>query len=69
MYKYYLAEDKDGLEYEVIHFGIDVSRPVNKADAEAFVQRCSDMLASHQLDDTTVVEVHHSSYWGSWAER
>jgi len=46
-----------------IRVGIDVSEPVVQADAEAFVQRCSETLATHQLHDT-IIEVRHSRYWG-----
>lgn len=46
--------------------GIDVSRPVVKADAEAFVRQCSEMLATHQLEDT-IVEVYHERFWGAFA--
>jgi hypothetical protein len=46
--------------------GIDVSEPVVNADAEAFVQRCSEMLASHQLEGT-IIEVCHTRFWGGFA--
>jgi hypothetical protein len=49
-----------------IFVGIDVSRPVVKADAEAFVQQFSDMLALHNLGDT-IVEVYHDVFWGGLA--
>ena len=46
-----------------IRVGIDVSEPVIKADAEAFVRQCSELLAKHQLEDT-IIEVRHTRYWG-----
>ena len=52
---------KDPVDWILV--GIDVSRPVVKADAEAFVQQCSEMLATHQLEDT-IVEVYHERFWG-----
>jgi hypothetical protein len=46
--------------------GIDVSEPVVKADAQAFVQRCTEMLALHQLEGT-IIEVCHTRFWGGFA--
>ena len=46
--------------------GVDVSQPVVKADAEAFVQECYKMLVAHQLGDT-IVEVVHTRFWGGFA--
>ena len=66
--KFHIARGENDPGFHVISIGIDVCRPVDKAEAEAFVQQCSDMLASHQFEGT-VVEVHHSSYWGGLAER
>jgi len=66
--KHHLARGEHGSESDVIEVGIDVSRPVKQADAEVFVQRCSEMLATHKFDNT-VVEVHHSRYRGNLAEQ
>ena len=66
--KFYIARGNSDQGFHVINMGIDVSKPVDKAVAEAFVQQCSDILASHKFEDA-VVEVHHCTYWGNLAER
>jgi hypothetical protein len=66
--KLHLARGENDPGLHVIRMGISVYRPVDKAEAEAFVKQCSDMLASHQFEGT-VVEVCHCSYWGGLAER
>jgi hypothetical protein len=66
--KLHLARGENDPGLHVIRMGIDVCKPVDKAEAEAFVKQCSDMLASHQFEGT-VVEVCHCSYWGGLAER
>jgi hypothetical protein len=58
----------DATAFDVIQIGIDACRQVDKADAEAFVMRCSELLASRQAENA-VVEVHYNTYWGSLAER
>ena len=68
MSKHLIARGEHDSGLDVIQIGIDVSRPVKKADAEAFAQQCSEMLVTHQFDNT-VVEVHHSRYWGNLAEQ
>lgn len=59
----------DDSVFDLISVGIDVCIPVdNKDDAQAFVERCCDMLASHQLEDT-VVQESHSEFWGGFFAR
>jgi len=63
---YEIARGEEGTEFDVISVGIDVSEPVVKADAEEFVKRCSEMLATHHLEDT-IDQVSHSRFWGNLA--
>lgn len=61
-----IARGEEGTVCDLIHVGIDVSIPVVKADAEEFVKRCSEMLATHNLEDT-IVKVNHTRIWGAFA--
>jgi len=61
-----IARGEGGTEFDVIYVSIDVSEPVVKANAEEFVKRCSEMLATHHLEDT-IVQVSHSRFWGNLA--
>lgn len=64
----HIARGENDPGFRVITVGIDVCRLVDKAEAEAFVNRCSDMMALNQCKGT-VVEVHYRIYWGGMAER
>ena len=61
-----ITRGEEGTVFDQVWVGIDVSIPVLKADAEDFVKRCSEMLATHQLEDT-IVQVSHTRIWGTFA--